>query len=162
VESCRRGAGFGLTLFYAGGHYAYPIKLGARVTRTFNISEILETPTPDADGNLIPAGVSEGSAEIAGAAGETQHIFVSIDSGVYNIRKAICGTTCVVCNGVTGASIVIVPVTISEGASSQETFYEDWNTGSQYNYTSQGSWSSTATTVATVSAGLIQGVVITP
>jgi hypothetical protein len=146
------------TLFYTGGHYAYPIQLAPRATRNFNISEILHSAIPDADGNLVPAGISEGSAEIAGSQGDNDHILVSIESGVYNVRKAICGTTCVVCNGVTGGSIAIVPVVVSDGSTAQETFYEDWSTGSQYNYTSQGKWSSNATTIATVSAGLVTGV----
>jgi hypothetical protein len=35
---------------------------------------------------------------------------------------------------------------------------KDWNTGSQYNDTSNSTWTSSATSVATVQKGLVQGV----
>jgi hypothetical protein len=80
------------TLFFAGGrHYAYPIQLPPRATRMFNLSEIIHSSIPDAEGNVVPAGLSEGSAEIAGLQGEEEHILVTMDAGIYNVRKAICG-----------------------------------------------------------------------
>jgi hypothetical protein len=63
---------FLVTVFFSGGHYKYPIHLGPKATHSFNISEIVEAQTPDAEGNIIPAGVHEGSAEISGLEGATQ------------------------------------------------------------------------------------------
>lgn len=146
------------TLFFSGGHYAYPIPLPARATRTFNISEILHSSIPDAEGNVIPAGVHEGSAEIAGQQGEHQHVLVSLDSGTYNVRKAVCGVTCVSCNGVTGENIAANPFSVAVGGNKQQTFYMTWNTGGQYSLNSHSNWGSNKTTVATVSGGMIHGV----
>jgi hypothetical protein len=146
------------TLFFSGGHYAYPIQLQPRATRTFNISEILHSSNPDAEGNIVPAAVFEGSAEIAGSQGEHQHISVSMDAGVYNVRKAICGNPCVTCNGLVNSFVVTSPFAVAVGASRQQTFYMQYNTGSQFNLNGHSSWSSNATSVATVSAGLVSGI----
>jgi hypothetical protein len=124
----------------------------------FNISEIVQSSFPDAEGNNIPAGLSEGSAEIAGLQGEHQHILVSMDAGIYNVRKAICGQTCITCNGVVNSFMVDNPFALAVGGSKQQTFYMQYNTGSQFNLNSKSRWSSSATTVATVSAGLVNGV----
>jgi hypothetical protein len=146
------------TLFYSGGHYVLPIPLGPRETRTFNISEVLHSAIPDAEGNVVPAGIYEGSAEIAGSLGEHQQILVSMDGGVYNVRKAICGVTCISCNGVVGSSIEVVPIVIGAGASAQEIFYEQWNTGAEINNNSNSSWGTSSTSIATVNVGLVTGV----
>lgn len=157
---------FVFTLFFTGGEYKYPIELGARATRTLNVSEIIHAGIPDADGNIIPAGVSEGSVEIAGSLGENQHILVVVDAGVYNVRKATCGTVCVTCNGVTSGAMT--PSTFSfgpPGTTLQETFYAVWNTGSEYDITSHSSWYSSlnngspGNSIATVNnSGLVTAV----
>jgi hypothetical protein len=146
------------TLFFSGGQYAYPLRLPPRATRTFNISEILNSSIPDNEGNIIPAGVFEGSAEIAGSQGEHQHILVSMDAGVYNVRKGTCIGVCVTCNGEIEAFIVVSPFSVAVGATQQETFYMQYNTGTQYSLNGHSSWSSSATNVATVSTGLVSGV----
>jgi hypothetical protein len=136
------------TLFFSRGHYAYPIQLGPRATRSFNVSEILHSSIPDAEGNVIPAGISEGSGEISGSRGENEHILVSVDTSTYNVRKAICGYNCVVCNGVVGTSVVVNPVNVSVNGYAQEYFYEDWNTGSQVDMTNFSVWNIGPTSVA--------------
>jgi hypothetical protein len=145
------------TLFYTGGQYVYPIQLGPRETRAFSISEILRSSGPDAAGNVIPAGILEGSAEVAGALGEHQHILISLDVAVYNIRKATCGTVCWTCNGAVEAAIALNPFGVPVGGTTTETFYETWNTGGQSN--PGASWRSSSTSIATVnSGGVVTGV----
>lgn len=145
------------TLFYTGGQYVYPIHLGPRETRTFNVSEILHSGTVDADGNVIPGGISEGSAEIAGSLGEQQHILISVDAGVYNVRKATCGTYCWYCSGMVSADIAVSSFGVAVGGTTAETFYETNDTGHQYN--KSASWRSSATSVATVNgSGVVRGV----
>jgi hypothetical protein len=120
------------------------------------VSEILHSSIPDAAGDVIPAGITEGSAEIAGALGEQQHILVSMDAGVYNVRKAICGTVCWTCDGVSYAFVYLDPFGVAVGGTSGETFYEQWSTGSQTN--PSASWSSSSTGVATVNnSGVVTG-----
>ena len=150
---------FVFTLFYTGGHYGYPIHLEPRTTQSLNISEIIHSRIPDADGNLIPLSVQSGSAEISGPQGENQEILVVIDAGIYNVRKATCGTLyCSTCDGETAAWINLNPFTVAVGNSIQQTSGYEYNTGTQYDTTSSSSWSSSNTSVATVSTGLTNGV----
>ena len=149
---------FTFTLFYSGGHYLYPVHMEPRATHVFNISEILHSGLQDSQGNVIPAAVQSGSAEIAGLEGEQQHILVTMDAGVYNVRKAICGNNCLVCNGVVNTFIIDDPFGVPIGGSQQETFYTQYNTGTQYNLNGQSSWRSSNTSLATVSSGLVNGV----
>jgi len=144
---------FAFTLFYVGGQYAFPIHLEARATRTFNISELIRNQTPDAQGNTIPLAVHEGSAEIAGSQGENQMILVAMDSGIYNVRKATCSPTCITCNGVASTSVVVNPFATPVGGTYPLTFYGQWNTGDQYNFTNQSAWGSSDNSIATVGSG---------
>ncbi len=149
---------FVFTLFYTGGHYGYPIHLGPRATQTFNISEIIHNQIPDAEGNVVPAGVQEGSAKISGSQAENEQILVAMDAGLYNVQKATCGTTCNNCDGFVQLTIVASPFTVAVGGNTQQTLTVQYNTGSQYDYTNQSNWSSSNTSVATVNAGLVNGV----
>jgi len=54
------------TLFFSGGHYGFSIPLRPRATHMFSVSEIIRNQIPDAEGNIIPATVHEGSAKISG------------------------------------------------------------------------------------------------
>jgi hypothetical protein len=139
------------TLFYSGGQYVYPIHLGSRETRNLNVSDVLHSSIPDASGNVIPAGITEGSAEIAGSLGEQQQILVGLDSAVYNVRKATCGNVCWTCTGVTGGFITPAPVKVVKTANVTATFIENSATGSQF--TESASWTSNNTAVATVGGG---------
>lgn len=62
---------FIFTLYFKGGHYLYPIHLEPRATRAFNVSEIIQNQAPDAEGNVIPPSVHEGSAEFPEASPKT-------------------------------------------------------------------------------------------
>jgi len=62
------------------------------------------------------------------------------------------------CDGATGYSMVASPFTMAVGGQRQETFYAQWSSGGQYDYTSQMTWSSSNPGVATVQAGLGHGV----
>jgi hypothetical protein len=146
---------FVFTLFFAGGHYAFPVHMEGRVTRTFNISEIVNSGIPDAQGNRIPPSVQEGSAELTGSKGESQHILVTMDAGTYNVRKATCAVHCFSCNGAVDFWIGANPWTAAVKKSTQLTFTSQYNTGTQYNLTNIGSWSSSNTNIATMDDGLI-------
>lgn len=141
---------FVFQLSYTGGHYNYPIHLEPRSTRTFNISAIVESGGPDADGDVIPTTVHDGGARIMGSQAENEHILVNIDSGVYNVRKATCGLYCQSCDGVTSWSVADNPFTVPVSQQHQLTFYETWNTESQYDDTSDSNWTTSASSVATV------------
>jgi hypothetical protein len=144
-------------LGFSGGHYLFPVHLEPQNTRAFNISEVLNSGVPDSEGNLIPASVNAGSAELHGVLGENQHILAVMDAGTYNVRKATCTTGCTVCRGAVEAWVAADPFGVPMGSTTQLAFTSQYNTGSQYDRTSLSSWSSTDTTVATVAAGLVSG-----
>jgi hypothetical protein len=49
----------------------------ARETRAFNVSEILQNQLPDAEGNLVPPSVHQGTAKIMGSHAENEYILVA-------------------------------------------------------------------------------------
>jgi Bacterial Ig-like domain (group 2) len=146
------------TLFFTGGHYRLPIHLDPRATRMFNISEIIHTQIPDDERNTIPSTVHDGNAEIAGSQGENEHILVAMDAGTYNVRKATCGTFCVTCHGANDAWIIDDPFVVAVGTTHQLTFTVQYDSGTQYNHTTQAAWSSSNTGIATVNTGLVNAV----
>jgi hypothetical protein len=149
------------TLFFSGGHYNLPIHLGPRATRMFNISQLVQNQAPDTEGNIIPASVHEGSGKLSGTLGENQHILVSLEAAIYNVRKATCHDTCNTCDGAVFSPepwIVDDPFAVAVGGNHNLTFNVQWNTGIQHNLTSGSTWSSSDTKIATVSTGLVKGV----
>jgi hypothetical protein len=152
---------FVFTIFFAGGHYDLPVHLEPRVTRIFNISEIIQNQIPDREGNVIPATIHEGSARIAGVESDRQHILIAVDAGTYNVRKATCSYYCIYCGGYLDGFIAMAPFGVANGGSFQMNVYAYWdgnNGQSATNLGPNGTWSSNKTTVATVSVGLVKGV----
>src|SRR5581483_6257208 len=143
------------TLFFTGGHYNIPVRLGPKATRMFNISEIIQNQIPDDEGNLIPPTIHEGSADISGSQGENEHILVAMDAGTYNVRKATCGQFCVTCHGTVNDWITANPYAVGISTQAQLTQTVQFDTGTQYNITASSSWSSSAQSIATVSAGMV-------
>jgi hypothetical protein len=146
------------TLFFAGGHYKYAVHLGPRVTHTFNVSELMHNQIPDAEGNIIPASVHEGSAEISGPQSEMEHILMAIGIGTYNVRKATCSQHCKQCSGPIGSSLVDNPFGVASGGTHQQTYYLRNQGGGTYDVTGSSTWSTSQASVATVSGGLVSGV----
>jgi hypothetical protein len=150
---------FVFKMFFSGGQYGFPIHLGARATQTFNISQIIQNQVPDSNGNIVPAGIHEGSAEVMGSLADNQQILFAVNLGIYNVRKATCtGPNCISCNGIQTTAVTANPFGVPVGGQTQLTFKGTWNTGTQYNYTTSSNWSSNNTPVATVQTGLTNGV----
>lgn len=133
-----------------------PIHLEARVSHTFNVSEIIQNQTPDAEGNTIPASVHEGGIKVAGSQAENQHIMIVAEVGIYNVRKATCGGSCGQCDGYSSAAVVAGSFALPVNSTTQLNFMGTWNSGSQYNL--GGTWGSNNTPVATVGSGLVTGI----
>jgi hypothetical protein len=150
------------SLFFEGGRYQLPVHLEPRATHAFNISEIIQNQIPDEDGNLIPPAVHEGSAEITGAKAHNETILVAVDAGTYNVRKATCSYYCISCDGELLAFVNTTPFAMAKSGTHQLSFSIQDNHGNQYS--ASGTWGSTQTSVATVSAqnggsnGLVTGV----
>ncbi len=142
-------------LTYAGGHYSLPVHLAARATRMFNISEIIQAQIPDAEGNVIPVSVQEGSGRISGGNADNESILIGIDAGTYNVRKATCGVICFVCDGAASNSLTPNPFEVTIDGQLQMDFTVTYNTGGQYDLTSQSTWN--ADSVSVTSSGLASG-----
>lgn len=152
---------FVFRLVFSGGRYNLPVHLEARTTQTLNVSEIINSQLPDAQGNVIPASVQQGSMKIIGNQADNQTGLVAEDSGIYNVKKATCsGNNCITCDGYSVANIAASPYAVGVGGTNQLKWTLTWNTGQQYDYTSVSgtSWSSNAPTAATVKTGLVTGV----
>lgn len=146
------------TLAFAGGHYALPLHLEARATRTFNVSEIIQNQVPDSEGNVIPAAIHEGSAVLSGSHAPNEQILVAADVSVYNVKRATCYGQCQQCPGYTGAVIVDSSFTTAVGGMHQETLIGNWYTGSQANIGQQYSSNNTPVATADSGTGLVTGV----
>lgn len=145
-------------LDFQGGQYRFPIHLDARATQMFNVSDIVSSQVPDDQGNVIPAGVQEGSAVLMGTQDEVQHILVASDSSVYNVKKATCLYSCETCNGVQSASVQPSPWTVAVFGTTQMSLTETYNTGGNYNATGQSSWSTSDGSIASVdNSGIVTG-----
>src|SRR5439155_26140199 len=119
-------------LMFEGGRYDFPRHLGPRGTQVFNISEIVRSQVPDVDGNVVPVGITEGSAELMGAQGEVDSMLVAMDAGIYNVKKGTCNYSCETCTGVTDASVTPSSFAIALGSTTQLDFIETWSTGQQF------------------------------
>ncbi len=148
---------FVFTLFFEDGHYLLPLHMEARETRAFNVSEILQNQVPDAEGNLIPPSIHQGTAKIAGSRAENEYILVAVDFGIYNVRKATCFSGCTTCDGYTDFAIDLLDFTMVVTGTQQETALGTYNTGVQYNLTAATNWTSNDSSVYTVSGGLVTG-----
>jgi hypothetical protein len=144
-------------LYFSGGHYDFPIHLAARETRSFNISEIINTQVPDAEGNIIPADVHEGSAKLVGAKADNQLVLVAMDAGTYNVKKATCGYYCESCDGWVDAWIDPASFSVNVNNQTQVYFIDEWNTGEEFDLTDYSDWISGTPSTVSVDYGQITG-----
>ena len=145
-------------LNYVGGHYLLPIQLGPKVTRMFNISDVIRSGVPDAEGNVMPVGAQEGSAVLMGSRSKIENILVAVDAATHNVKKATCGSQCWSCDGNSFAFIELSGFSVGSGGQTQEHFfgmYDDTNYESDY--TSQASWWSDHNSIMTVNTGMVTG-----
>ncbi len=148
---------FVFTLFFEGGHYLLPLHIQPKETRSFNVSEIIQNQVPDAEGNLVPSTVHQGTAKIAGSLAENQYILVAIEAGIYNVRKATCSQSCQWCDGYNSFYLIDAPFGVAVNGTHQESAMAQYHSGTIYNLTTGSSWGSSNTTVATVGTGLVTG-----
>lgn len=145
-------------LIFSGGHYLLPIHLDARATRMINVSEIIMSGVPDAEGNTIPPNVHEGSAKIIGSLADNQHILIAMDAGVYNVRKATCGLICYTCDGFSNWEVSPASFTVDVDGTTQLDLLADYSDGIQYDLSGDATWETNNPSVASVNANQVTGV----
>jgi hypothetical protein len=145
-------------LIFSGGHYSVPVHFEARATRTINVSEITQNSAADAEGNIIPPSIHEGSAKITGSHADNENILVAIDAGIYNVRKATCGGSCYTCDGYSNWEALANPFSVGVNNQYTVTLSAAYDNGTRYGFAA--TWSSSNTSVATVvsSTGATTGV----
>lgn len=155
-----------LTFVGESGHYAVPLHLVAGETYMLDVKDLIAMQQPDADGNIIPRDVTEGSAQIAGPKGQAQEIRIGASAGVFNVQTATCGGHCLICSQTTEAFIDPNPASTPLSGTQQASYLLTMSDGSQVNYTSSAHWSSSNTSIATVqstgssSPGLVSGIAV--
>ena len=138
-----------LTFSFDGGSYKLPIHLEAQASAMLSMADIVAHQQPDADGNLIPATLTEGSAKLAGSRSEVEHIDVTMSVASYNASRATCNIHCISCSGGyndgwADPSPIIFPVSDSQPL----TATVQSSSGTQYHIVP--AWRSENTAVATV------------
>ena len=141
-----------LTILFAGGQYKMPVHLDASAGISISLHKLQHLQTPDADGQVIPLNITEGSAMLASAAGETEHMSVAASAASFNVRNGTCGIVCTTCNGVTEFYLQPSPLPLLVQQGGQMTATATYNTGNSQTTTS-GTWSSQYTSIATVDSG---------
>ena len=145
--------------FYFGngsGKYTVPIHLDAQASTMIDMAMLIAEIKPDADGNVIPPSIQEGSVQFATAKGKNEKIKLVLAGGIYNVSTATCGTTCVTCCGASNWGISPNPIFCPIGESMPcGTTAVDCNGSAVVPST----WSSSNTAVMTVtSSGVVTSV----
>ncbi len=147
---------FVVTFYYGdgSGKYLLPVHLEAQASTMIDMMMLIGSQRPDANGNVIPASVQQGSAVFSSAKGEAEWMTLVVSGAVYNPKTATCGSlSCTTCDGFSDFRI---DVGSSPG---QLLAFCTYSNGTVYNETTSCSWSSDNTSVATVGNGSSAGLV---
>jgi hypothetical protein len=148
-----------------GEKFTLPLHLNEYASAMLDIGELIRTQQSDQDGNIIPQETHRGSLEVSPASKDLQDVATFIlAGGIYNPRKATCGSTCETCSGVTEWNVVPRSFSIPISQSSQAQFHLKMAWGDEYYPNEPIDWASWNTSVASVQTmgdshpGLITGV----
>ena len=124
-----------------------------------DVGMLIAMAQPDANGNLIPNYIQEGSVVFSNPKGRAQWMTLAVCGAFYNPRKATCGEWCEYCYGYCDAEVTPDPFSVAVGSTLQLHDYLTYADGSLDEFTSSSTWSSSNTAVATVGAstGLVTG-----
>ena len=153
---------FVVTLHYGdgSGQYVMPLHLAAQASTTIDIAMLIAMRQPNANGNLIPNYIQEGSVVFSNPKGRTQWMTLAVCGAFYNPRKATCGPYWTYCYGYCDFEVEADPFSVAVGGTVQLKAQATYGDGSVDTFTTSSSWSSNNTSVATVGAstGLVTGV----
>lgn len=146
-----------LLLRYSGGQYRIPLHLGPRETYNLDMMSLVRSRVPDADGKLIPAYVTTGSATLMGPGGDLDKMTVVVSASAYNVRNGTCYPICIDCGVVVSVSVGNVNVALQNTAQATATI----TTESGSSTTSSGNWSSANSSIANIdSNGDVGGIAL--
>jgi hypothetical protein len=120
-----------------------PVHLAAQASTTIDIGMPIAMGQPDANGNLIPNYIQEGSAVFSNPKGRAQWMTLPVCGAFYNPRKATCGTTYwVYCYGYSGPEVALNPFSVAVGDTTPLHAYLTYADGTVDDFTGSSSWSS--------------------
>ncbi len=148
-----------VTFYYAdgSGKYTLPVHLDGNASAMIDIMKLKMSGQPDQDGHQFSDTALQGSAVFANAQGYTKPITAVVGVGTFNAQTATCCTNKVNCCGYSNFSVTPVGWSCPIGASMQCDDRATYCDGSIQTFTSTSSWSSSNTSVATVSSGTVSG-----
>jgi len=153
---------FVVTLHYGdgSGQYVMPLHLAAQASTMIDIGMLIAMAQPDANGNLIPNYIQEGSVVFSNPKGRAQWMTLAVCGAFYNPRKATCGEYWDDCYGYGDPEVEADPFSVAVNGTVQLYAKATYADGTVDDFTSSSSWSSNSTPVATVGAstGLASGV----
>jgi len=153
------------TVYYGDGSGTYhlPVHLAPQASAMIDVAMLIAEKKPDADGNVIPSSIREGSASFdsgghdSSAPDGKKRVTTVIAGGLFNTANATCGMLCTYCNGYNNWIILpdlIGPIgwTATASAHATDSYGNDQTL-------SGGSWSSTNSGIMSVgSYGGVQGI----
>jgi hypothetical protein len=153
---------FVVTLYYGdgSGQYVMPLHLAAQASTMIDIGMLIAMAQPDANGNLIPNYIQEGSVVFSNPKGRTQWMTLAVCGAFYNPRKATCGEYWIYCYGYSNETVSPSSFSVAVNGTVQLDAQATYADGTVYDFTSSSTWSSNDTAVATVGAntGTVTGV----
>jgi hypothetical protein len=152
---------FVVTLHYGdgSGQYVMPVHLAAQASTMIDIGMLIAMAQPDANGNLIPNYMQEGSVVFSNPKGRRQWMTLAVCGAFYNPRKATCGEYWIDCYGYSDETVSPSSFAVAVDGTVQLDDQATYADGSVDDFTSSSTWSSNDTAVATVSvSGLVKGV----
>jgi hypothetical protein len=139
------------------GKYVLPVHLEAQASTMIDMAMLIMEKKPDADGNIIPSNIQEGSADFESAKGHRENITLVVDGGIYNVTTATCGCCYVTCCGIIQDELVPNPMYCPIGQTMQCSAQGVDCNGNTVGL-GPGSWSSSNTSIMTVdSSGNVTG-----
>lgn len=149
-----------VTLRYAGGSgiYHFPVHLAPYATANIDVKELIANQSPDADSNVLPLNLQEGSFVFHNAKDVHGPLSVNVNVGIFNVVKGTCYYGTVECDGYYSYLLISPPTFfLAEGGGPQElTAYGQYSDGTTPEV--NASWSSNNTSVATASDEYISGI----
>jgi hypothetical protein len=147
-----------VTLNYSGkagnsGHYNFRVHIAPHATASLDVKELIANQSPDSEGNVVPATAQEGSFVFRGAGAVHSKLSLNANVGIFNVVKGTCYYGTVWCAGYTGLAIGPASIASSVGGSQQINALGVYDDGTEPGVNSYTSWSSSDSSVASITPG---------
>jgi hypothetical protein len=119
-----------------------PLHLAAQASATIDIGMLIAMAQPDANGNLIPNYIQEGSVVFSHPKGRRQWMTLAVCGAFYNPRKATCGEYWIYCYGYSNETVSPSSFSVAVNGTVQLDAQATYADGSVDDFTTSSTWSS--------------------